>query len=202
MLLHSALSSAILIVFHFCSYLSIWLPTLDVFFVFFLKMFWHQLSHFWLFLKVGTLDSMDSSRQRNWSAFLSSQKLCDALGLWDWPLFNAFYRVACERLCCPAVQQRKLYSHLSAPDVPQTSLIVHRILNLYISQKEIAFCSVDEACVATCDFFKPGLDGSVLSIKRPANSILLSNTHTHLKSLKWAKMFSNSQTCTFISQKV
>ncbi len=52
------------------------------------------------FLKFGTLDGMVSSRQRNWSAFLSSQKqeLWDAMGLWDWPLFNAFYRVACERL--------------------------------------------------------------------------------------------------------
>lgn len=147
---------------------------------------------------------MDSSRQWNWSAFLSSQKqeLWDAVGLWDWPLFNAFYGVACEQLCCPAVQQRKLYSRFSVPDVPQTSPIVRRILNLYISQKEIAFCSVDEACVATCDFFKPGLDGSALSIKRPANSILLSNKHTHMKCLKWVKMFSSSQTCTFILQKV
>lgn len=93
----------------------------------------------------------------------------------------------------------------STADVPQTSPIVHRILNLYISQKEIAFCSVDEACEATCDFFKPGLDGSALSIKRPANSILLSNTHAHDSSEESEmKMFANSQTCccTFILQRV
>jgi len=55
---------------------------------------------------------------------------------------------------------------------------------------------VDEACEATWDFFKPGLDGSALSIKSPANSILLSSTHGDDPSEEpEMKMFANSQTC-------
>lgn len=68
-------------------------------------------------------------------------------------------------------------------DVPQTNSIVHCILNLSISQKGIAFGLVDEACVATCDFFKLGLDGSAPSIKRPVQlTAYYSLTHMHKDS--------------------
>lgn len=81
---------------------------------------------------------------------------------------------------------------LSAPNVPQTNSIVHCILNLSISQKEIAFGSVDEACVATCDFFKLGLDGSAPSIKRPVQlTAYYSATHMHKDSSEELEMIKN-----------
>lgn len=96
---------------------------------------------------------------------------------------------------------------LSAPNVPQTNSIVHCILNLSISQKEIAFGSVDEACVATCDFFKLGLDGSAPSIKRPVQlTAYYSPTHMHKDSSeeleKDQKCFQTLKLLTFILQNV
>lgn len=98
------------------------------------------------------------------------------MGLWDWPLFNALYKRADERLwgwCRPAIYRRKPSDHLSALDNPQNKPIVHNSRPVHLSQRIGVFGALDMW----------GLDGSACSIKRPANSILAANTHQQILAL-------------------